>query len=84
MFATGAPQVSAPPPHAVGAQKDGGLYAGNYGGQGRLLNWFAVIRRKTLRHVTFIGVTGSCGKTTTTRLVGAVLGSAGQCCMRRW
>lgn len=47
----------------------------------RLLNWFAITQRKRLRHVTFIGVTGSCGKTTTTRLVGAVLDSAGQCCI---
>ena len=43
--------------------------------------WPAIIRRKRSRHVTFIGVTGSCGKTTTTRLVGAVLSSAGQCCI---
>jgi UDP-N-acetylmuramoyl-tripeptide--D-alanyl-D-alanine ligase len=47
----------------------------------RLVNLFAVIRRKTLRHVTFIGVTGSCGKTTTTALVAAVLGSSAQCRM---
>jgi UDP-N-acetylmuramoyl-tripeptide--D-alanyl-D-alanine ligase len=50
--------------------------------QGRLLNWFAVIRRKTLRHVTFVGITGSCGKTTTTGLVAAVLESAGRCRMQ--
>jgi len=45
----------------------------------RLLNWCAITWRKRFRHVTFIGVTGSCGKTTTTRLVGAVLGSGAQC-----
>ena len=32
-----------------------------------------------LPHVTYIGVTGSCAKTTTTRLIGAVLERAGQC-----
>ena len=47
--------------------------------QGRLLNQFAMARRKRLHHVTFIGVTGSCGKTTTTSLVGAVLDAAGKC-----
>src|SRR6476620_2610203 len=47
----------------------------------RLLNWCAITWRKRFRHVTFIGVTGSCGKTTTTRLVGAVLGSGAQCCI---
>jgi UDP-N-acetylmuramoyl-tripeptide--D-alanyl-D-alanine ligase len=50
--------------------------------RGWALNGFAIIRRKTLRHVTFVGVTGSCGKTTTTRLVGAVLGLAGRCRIR--
>ncbi len=49
--------------------------------QDQLMNSFARVRRKQLRHVTFIGVTGSCGKTTTTRLAGAVLGSASHCCM---
>lgn len=29
--------------------------------------------------VAYVGVTGSCGKTTTTRLIGAVLSSAGEC-----
>jgi UDP-N-acetylmuramoyl-tripeptide--D-alanyl-D-alanine ligase len=32
-----------------------------------------------LPHVTYIGVTGSCAKTTTTRLIGTVLERAGQC-----
>src|SRR6478735_148960 len=45
----------------------------------RLLNWSAITWRNRFRHVTFIGITGSCGKTTTTRLVGAVLGSDAQC-----
>jgi UDP-N-acetylmuramyl pentapeptide synthase len=36
-------------------------------------------RRRGLGKVTFIGVTGSCGKTTTTQLVGAVLSTAGEC-----
>jgi UDP-N-acetylmuramoyl-tripeptide--D-alanyl-D-alanine ligase len=38
-------------------------------------------RRKRSHHVTFIGVTGSCGKTTTASLVGTVLSSAGKCCI---
>jgi hypothetical protein len=32
----------------------------------RLLDWRARARRPRLGHVTFVGVTGSCGKTTTT------------------
>jgi asparagine synthase (glutamine-hydrolysing) len=50
--------------------------------RGWALNSVAIIQRKAFRHVTFVGVTGSCGKTTTTRLVGAVLGSAGRCRIR--
>ena len=34
-----------------------------------------------MHHVTFIGVTGSCGKTTTASLVGAVLASRARCCI---
>ena len=36
-------------------------------------------RRLTRPQVTHVGVTGSCGKTTTTELIGAVLSSAGAC-----
>ena len=38
----------------------------------------AHLRRPRLKHVTFVGVTGSCGKTTTTQLIGAVLSTAGK------
>jgi UDP-N-acetylmuramoyl-tripeptide--D-alanyl-D-alanine ligase len=41
--------------------------------------WIAVVKRATMRRVTFVAVTGSCGKTTTAYLVGAVLGTAGPC-----
>jgi UDP-N-acetylmuramoyl-tripeptide--D-alanyl-D-alanine ligase len=41
--------------------------------------WLATLHRLTLPHVTYIGVTGSCAKTTTTRLIGTVLERAGQC-----
>ena len=44
-----------------------------------LLDWRARIRRPTLTNVTFVGVTGSCGKTTTTELIHAVLSTAGNC-----
>src|SRR5262245_4134019 len=44
-----------------------------------LRNWSAIVHRKRMHHVTFIGVTGSCGKTTTAQLIGAVLSSSGQC-----
>src|ERR1039458_8404552 len=36
----------------------------------------AVFHRRRLRHVSFIGVTGSCGKTTTKELIAAVLGAS--------
>ena len=49
--------------------------------RGRLLNGLAAIRRFALGHVTFIAVTGSCGKTTTVALSQAVLSSAGKCCI---
>ena len=39
----------------------------------------ARLRRGRLRNVIFIGVTGSCGKTTTAQLVGAVLSTTGEC-----
>jgi UDP-N-acetylmuramoyl-tripeptide--D-alanyl-D-alanine ligase len=41
--------------------------------------WLATLHRLMLPHVTYIGVTGSCAKTTTTRLIGTVLERAGQC-----
>lgn len=40
--------------------------------------WFAMLHRVMLPHVTYIGVTGSCAKTTTTRLIGTVLEAAGR------
>jgi UDP-N-acetylmuramoyl-tripeptide--D-alanyl-D-alanine ligase len=56
--------------------------------RGRLLNCQAAFRRVGLRRVTFIAVTGSCGKTTTLALSDAVLSSKGKCCVgggsRRW
>jgi UDP-N-acetylmuramoyl-tripeptide--D-alanyl-D-alanine ligase len=55
---------------------------------GWLLNCRAAIRRLTLRHTTFIAVTGSCGKTTAIALSDAILSSVGKCCTgmgaRRW
>jgi UDP-N-acetylmuramoyl-tripeptide--D-alanyl-D-alanine ligase len=46
----------------------------------QLLNGVAAIRRRVaLPHVTFIGVTGSCGKSTTIALSDAILSSAGEC-----
>jgi UDP-N-acetylmuramoyl-tripeptide--D-alanyl-D-alanine ligase len=41
--------------------------------------WLASLHRAMLPHVTYIGVTGSCAKTTTTRLIGTVLEQAGRC-----
>ena len=41
--------------------------------------WLATLRRVMLPHVTYIGVTGSCAKTTTTRLIGTVLERAVRC-----
>lgn len=46
-------------------------------------NWLArgaaTVRRLRLRHMTFVGVTGSCGKTTTTLLTGAILSANAAC-----
>jgi UDP-N-acetylmuramoyl-tripeptide--D-alanyl-D-alanine ligase len=39
----------------------------------------AILRRMTLRHTTFIGVTGSCGKTTTVNLIQSILSLSGPC-----
>ncbi|MGD9501577.1 MAG: Mur ligase family protein [Methyloceanibacter sp.] len=41
--------------------------------------WLALLYRPIMPHVTYVGVTGSCAKTTTTRLIGAVLNAAGPC-----
>jgi UDP-N-acetylmuramoyl-tripeptide--D-alanyl-D-alanine ligase len=40
----------------------------------------AVTKRFLNPRVTYVGVTGSCAKTTTTTLIGAVLSAAGECC----
>jgi UDP-N-acetylmuramyl pentapeptide synthase len=37
----------------------------------------AILRRLTLRHTTFIGVTGSCGKTTTVDITKTILSQKG-------
>jgi UDP-N-acetylmuramyl pentapeptide synthase len=41
--------------------------------------WLASLHRAMLPHVTYVGVTGSCAKTTPTRLIGTVLERAGRC-----
>jgi UDP-N-acetylmuramoyl-tripeptide--D-alanyl-D-alanine ligase len=38
-----------------------------------------MLHRVMLPHVTYVAVTGSCAKTTTTRLIGTVLETAGRC-----
>ena len=43
------------------------------------LSLLAVAKRGLNPRVTYIGVTGSCGKTTTAKLIGAVLATAGEC-----
>jgi UDP-N-acetylmuramoyl-tripeptide--D-alanyl-D-alanine ligase len=43
------------------------------------IGWLASAYRAMTPHVTYIGVTGSCAKTTTTRLIGTVLEQAGGC-----
>ncbi len=45
----------------------------------RLLDWRARLRRPALNHVTFVSVTGSCGKSTTTVLIQEVLSRIGPC-----
>ena len=45
----------------------------------RVFDWRARIRRLALNRVTFVGVTGSCGKTTTTALIQEVLAKNGLC-----
>ncbi len=51
-----------------------------HGWRKRLRWWRALLGRLRWRGVTYVGVTGSCGKTTTTCLIGEVLSSAGECC----
>jgi len=43
------------------------------------IGWLASLHRAMLPHVTYVGVTGSSAKTTTTRLIGTVLERAGRC-----
>jgi len=50
-------------------------------GRKRLRWWRAMLAQLRWRNVTYVGVTGSCGKTTTTCLTGAVLSSAGEACI---
>ena len=38
----------------------------------------ARLKRRMLRHTTFVGVTGSCGKTTTTALIDTILSQDGK------
>jgi UDP-N-acetylmuramoyl-tripeptide--D-alanyl-D-alanine ligase len=45
----------------------------------RVLSLLATLRRYQRPHVTFIGVTGSCGKSTTIALAAAILSKAGKC-----
>ncbi len=47
----------------------------------RYLRVLAKWRRSSLDDVTFIAVTGSCGKSTTIALADAILSSAGKCCV---
>ena len=41
--------------------------------------WLAILRRLALKRTTFVAVTGSVGKTTTTHLIGAVLATEHSC-----
>jgi UDP-N-acetylmuramoyl-tripeptide--D-alanyl-D-alanine ligase len=45
--------------------------------------WLAQVHRIWLWNTTFIAVTGSCGKSTTTNLVGAILSTRGHCYQKR-
>ena len=48
--------------------------------EGRIVNWLArARRRRMLSNTTFIGITGSCGKSTTTTFAGAFLSTLGKC-----
>jgi UDP-N-acetylmuramoyl-tripeptide--D-alanyl-D-alanine ligase len=44
-----------------------------------VLDWRARIRRRSLSDVVFVSITGSCGKTTTTKLIQSVLSNLGNC-----
>ena len=46
---------------------------------GAALTTLATVVRERIKHCTFIGITGSHGKTTTKDLLGHVLGVAGEC-----
>jgi UDP-N-acetylmuramoyl-tripeptide--D-alanyl-D-alanine ligase len=39
----------------------------------------AMLRRTAMGHVTYVGVTGSCGKTTTAKLIATIFHSVGKC-----
>lgn len=45
----------------------------------RVVPFRSMLRRLRLRKIRYVGVTGSCGKTTTTKLIGAVLSTGGPC-----
>jgi UDP-N-acetylmuramoyl-tripeptide--D-alanyl-D-alanine ligase len=45
----------------------------------RVMPFRSMLRRLRLPNIRYVGVTGSCGKTTTTKLIGAVLSSDGPC-----
>ena len=45
----------------------------------RVVPFRSMLRRLRLRNIRYVGVTGSCGKTTTTKLIGAVLSTGGPC-----
>lgn len=54
-------------------------FRGQLASRKRRRTWLATLHRLMLPHVTYVGVTGSCAKTTATRLIGAVLATAGPC-----
>ena len=45
----------------------------------RLLSLAGMAKRSLNPQVTYVGVTGSCGKTTTAKLIGAILAADGEC-----
>jgi UDP-N-acetylmuramoyl-tripeptide--D-alanyl-D-alanine ligase len=45
----------------------------------RVLSFLAALRRYQRHHVTFVAVTGSCGKSTTIALAAAILSTVGKC-----
>jgi UDP-N-acetylmuramoyl-tripeptide--D-alanyl-D-alanine ligase len=44
-----------------------------------LRDGLAMLRRATMSQVTYVGVTGSCGKTTTAKLIATIFHSVGKC-----